>query len=335
MEQKNKVLLEISPAPHIHSKDTVQSIMLDVIIALMPAVAIAVFYFGINAIRIILVSIISCVLFELLVSKLLSQKIKIKDLSAVVTGLLLALNLSATAPNWLIIIGAFVAIAIGKQIFGGIGYNIFNPALVGRVFLLIAFPVEMTSWVPPNPVINLKSFMTLKQLEPDAISYATPLAILKGKGPSALPDNIHLDAFFGNIGGCIGEISALALIIGGLYLLYKGHISLRIPLSFILTTFIITGIFWAYKPTNYADPLFHILTGGLLLGAIFMATDMVTSPSTETGMIIFGIGCGFITAIIRLFGAYPEGVSFSILIMNGLVPLIDKLTKPKRFGLQK
>lgn len=334
MEQKNKIL-EVSPAPHIHSKETIQTIMLDVIIALLPATAISIFYFGINAIRIIVVSIISCILFEIIISKLLSQKIKVKDLSAVVTGLLLAFNLSATVPNWIIIIGAFVAIGIGKQIFGGIGYNIFNPALVGRVFLLIAFPVEMTNWVAPNPIINLKAFLTLKQLTMDATTYATPLTILKAKGPAALPSNIYLDAFFGNIGGCIGEISALALIIGGLYLIYKHHISLTIPLSFILTTFIIAGIFWFYNPDKYADPLFHILTGGLLLGAIFMATDMVTSPITEKGKLIFGIGCGFITIMIRLFGAYPEGVSFSILIMNGFVPLIDKLTKPKRFGLFK
>lgn len=327
MEIKEKIL-EVSPAPHLHIKENIQTIMFDVIIALLPAIAISIFYFGINALRVILFSTASCVIFEYLISKILKQKNKIYNLSAVVTGILLALNLSASAPWWLIIIGSFAAIFIGKQIFGGIGFNIFNPALVGRIFLLVAYPVEMTNWTSPKPLTNLKNFFIT-----DTISSATPLGILKEKGIGALPSNIMLDAFFGNIGGCIGETSVIALIVGGCYLLYKKHISLKIPASFILTTFIITGIFWLINPVKYMNPFFHIFTGGLMLGAIFMATDMVTSPFTPKGMIIFGIGCGLLTAFIRLFGAYPEGVSFAIVIMNGFVPLIDKYTVPKRFGL--
>jgi Na+-translocating ferredoxin:NAD+ oxidoreductase subunit D len=322
-------IFEVSSAPHIHNNDSIKKIMLSVILALLPAVAVAVFYFRYDALRVIVLSIAFCVLSEYISAKFLNQKNSLGDLSACVTGLLLALNFPATAPYWLIFIGSFVAIFVGKQIFGGIGCNIFNPALVGRVFLLIAYPVEMTTWVKPLPLLKIKEFFNVS-----SITSATPLGILKENGISEITTDIYYDAFFGNIGGSIGEISVLAILIGALFLVYKGHIYLKVPLSFIGTVFFITLLFWVKDPTKYAEPFFHIFTGGLMLGAFFMATDMTTSPITATGMIIFGVGCGLITAVIRLFGVYPEGVSFAILFMNALVPLIDKYIKPKRYGVE-
>lgn len=324
-------LLTISLSPHNYGDDSVKKIMYRVVIALLPALAVSVYFFGLGAIIVNFAAIISCLIFEFLISKyLLKVKSTILDGSAIITGMLLAFNVPSNLPVWIIIVGSLVAIGIGKMSFGGLGNNPFNPALVGRVFLLISFPVEMTSW--PKAIISRLAYT-------DAVTGATPLAILKegiksGESITDLMATIpsHLQLFIGNIGGSLGEVSAIALIIGGLYILIKKIITWHIPVSMIGTIIIFTGILWFIDSEKYADPLFHILTGGILLGAIFMATDMVTSPMTPKGMLIFGIGIGIITVVIRVFGAYPEGVSFAILIMNGFVPLINKYIKPKRFG---
>jgi len=323
--------LNIAPSPHVASELSVQKIMFGVVLALIPALATSIYYFGIGAIIVTLVSIVSCVLFEYLIQKfLLKTTPKITDGSAILTGLLLAFNVPSNLPIIIIVIGALVAIGIGKLSFGGLGQNIFNPALVGRVFLLISFPVQMTSWPVP------KFFNTGYA---DAITGATPLALLKnglknGETLSSIMHNIpdHMQLFYGYMGGSMGEISALALLLGFIYLLYKKIITWHIPVSIIATVFMFTGVLHLIHPDQFADPFFHILTGGIMLGSIYMATDYVTSPMTYTGMIIFGIGIGFITVVIRLFGAYPEGISFAILIMNAFVPLINRGIKPKRFG---
>ena len=301
------------------------------IIALIPALFCSVYYFGIGAIIVTLVAVAGCIVTEFLIQKfLLKGEITITDGSAILTGILLAFNLPSNTPIWIILIGSFVAIGVGKMTFGGLGNNPFNPALVGRVFLLISFPVEMTSWPLP---MGFKAHYT------DAITGATPLSILKdglrqGEQISQitqdLPDHIHL--FYGQTGGSLGEIAAIALLLGFGYLLIKRIITWHIPTSIILTIVLFTGILWLVNPEKFADPMFHLLSGGILLGAIFMATDYVTSPMTATGMWIYGIGIGIITVVIRVYGAYPEGISFAILIMNGIVPLINRYLKPKRFG---
>lgn len=316
-------LLTISGSPHIHGKESVSKIMRDVCLALIPAIGVAFWSFGWDSVRVFVISVISCMAFEWLIQKfLLKRPSTLSDFSAMVTGILLAMNLPSTLPWYMIIIGALVAIGIAKMAFGGLGNNIFNPALVGRVFLLISFPVAMTTWVLPNTSPEFA----------DAISGPTPLGILKEKGVSAIELN-YLDFFFGKeIGGSMGEISALALLLGGIYLLFRKVITWHIPVSFIVSAAVFSAILWIADPTKYADPLFHILTGGMMLGAIFMATDMVTTPMTKPGMLIFGCGCGLLTILIRTFGAYPEGVSFAILIMNAFVPLINKGFRPQRFG---
>ena len=328
--------IRVSPSPHVHGDKSVKSLMHGVIIALIPALLLSVFYFGKGALIVTMVAVASCLLFEYLVQTLvLKTKTTITDGSAIITGILLAFNVPSNLPIGLIIIGSFVAIVIGKLTFGGLGRNPFNPALVGRVFLLISFPVQMTFW--PNPV----RFDSLTKLAVDAESGATPLAILKegmksGKSIETIMQAkdmpSHMEMFMGQMGGSLGEIAGLALIIGFAYMILRKIITWHIPVSIILTITIFTGILWLIDPTTNADPLFHLLTGGVLLGAIFMATDYVTSPMTPLGMIIFGIGIGLITVIIRVFGSYPEGVSFAILIMNAFVPLINKYIKPKRFG---
>ena len=240
-----------------------------------------------------------------------------------VTGLLLAFNVPANLPIWMMVVGAIVAIGIAKMPFGGLGHNPFNPALVARVFMLIAFPVAMTSWPLPQPIWGFA----------DAVTGPTPLGLLKEASSldmSQMPTYTNL--LVGQMGGSFGEVSAIALLIGAAFLLWKRIISWHIPVAFMLTVFVFSGIFWLIDPTQYANPFFHLLTGGLVLGACFMATDMVTSPTSHSGMLVFGCGCGLITIIIRLFGAYPEGVSFSILIMNALVPLINKGFKPKTYA---
>lgn len=323
-------LLTVSPSPHVHSSDTTQKIMLRVIYAMIPAMAWGVYMFGLDAIRIGLLSVIFCMGVEWVIQKyLMKQKPTLTDGSALLTGVLLAFNVPADLPWWILLIGAIAAMGIGKLSFGGLGSNIFNPALVGRVFLLISFPVQMTSWP------------ATRQMVVDGISAATPLALIKegitNGTPVAqiegLPDLSSLAIGFNH--GSMGEISALVLLLGGLYMIWKKVISWHTPVSIILTVVLVAGLFWLINPEMYVNPVYHILTGGLMLGAVFMATDMVTSPMTGKGQIIYGVGIGLITISIRMFGAYPEGISFAILIMNAFVPLINLYVKPKRFGGQK
>lgn len=305
--------------------------MFGVVIALMPALAASVLYFGIGAVIVTATSIISCILFEFLIQKyVLKKPISITDGSALVTGLLLAFNLPSNIPVFIIILGSLVAIGIAKMTFGGLGNNPFNPALVGRVFMLISFPVQMTSWPVPG---GLSTGYT------DAITGATPLAIIKeglknGESISQLMEKVPtaMQMFLGNIGGSIGEVAAIALLIGFAYMLIRKIITWHIPVSVIGSMAIFTTILWLVNPEKNADPMFHILAGGVLLGAIFMATDYVTSPMNPKSMLIYGCGIGILTVIIRVWGAYPEGVSFAILIMNAFVPLMNKYIKSKRFG---
>lgn len=311
----------ISPAPHIHSGDSVEKKMYNVLIALIPAYLSALYFFGLGALIVSLISVASCVLFEYLIQKfILKVKPTIYDGSAILTGLLLAFNLPSNLPWWMVVIGAFVAIGLGKMCFGGIGNNPLNPALVGRVFLLISFPAAMTTWPKPLP-------FSMNYI--DAETAATPLSIIKYK-LEGMPS--QMDLLIGQIGGSLGEISAIALLIGGVYLLASRTITWHIPVSIISTILVFTGIMHAVDPATYANPLTQILCGGILLGAIFMATDYVTSPMSHSGQIIYGIGIGIITVVIRLFGAYPEGMSFAILIMNAVTPLLNNYIKPKRFG---
>ena len=326
--------LTVSPSPHIHSDDSVQKLMYGVIIAMLPALAISFYVFGIGAIYVTLLSVVSCVVVEFALTKyLLKTEPTIIDGSAIITGILLAFNVPSSLPWWAIILGSIVAIGIGKSAFGGLGNNPFNPALVGRVFLLISFPVQMTSW--PVPFESRFQFL-------DATTGATPLAIIKegidaGKPLSDLMSEIpsYLNLMLGGLGGCVGEISAVGLIIGFVYMLWKKIITWHTPISMLATIFVFTGILWLINDEKFIDPIFHLLTGGVLLGAFFMATDYVTSPMTSSGMLIYGAGIGIITVVIRVFGSYPEGVSFAILIMNGFVPLMNKYIKPKRFGIKK
>jgi len=324
--------LTVSMSPHDHGNDTVKKIMFGVVLAMLPALLVSVYYFGFDAIRVNLIAIASCIAIEWLVNKLFfRRKSTISDGSAIVTGMLLAFNVPSNLPWWIIVIGSVVAIGIAKMTFGGLGNNPFNPALVGRVFLLISFPVQMTSW-PKVSVLNFA--MT------DAQTGATPLAIVKegikngqnfGDIISQLPVS-YTDMFMGQMGGSLGEISALALLLGGVFLLLRKIITWHIPIAMLGSIALFTGVLHLINPADYADPVFHLLTGGVMLGAIFMATDMVTSPMSSKGMLIFGVGIGVITVLIRVWGAYPEGVSFAILIMNAFVPLINKGFKPKRFG---
>jgi len=294
--------------------------MADVVIALAPASILGIYFFGARVILVILTTVLSCVASEYITRRILKRESTIGDLSAVVTGVLLALNLPPTIPLWIAAVGGVVAIVIVKQLFGGIGQNFMNPALAARVFLLIAYTQAMTNWVIPG--------------QPDAVSSATPLAMIKGKEAieGSLPG--YWDLFIGNIGGCIGETSVLALLIGAAYLFYRRVITPEIPVAFIGTLALFTCIF-GKDGLFTGDPLYHILSGGLILGAFFMATDYSSSPVTAKGRIIMGVGCGLLTAIIRLYANYPEGVSFAILIMNVAVPLIDRFTVPKSFGGEK
>ncbi len=324
-------ILNVSPSPHHQSSETTRKLMYGVVIALLPALAASVYYFGLGAIIVTLISVASCVAVEYLMQRfILKVKPSISDGSAVVTGLLLAFNVPSNLPVHIIVIGAIVSIGVAKMTFGGLGNNPFNPALVGRVFLLISFPVQMTSWPVPSG---------FKTGYADAVTGATPLGLLSegvknGEAVSDIMDKIpsHMQLFYGQMGGSMGEVAAAALIIGGIYLLWKKIITWHIPVSVLVTVALFTGILWLADPTKFADPAFHLLTGGLMLGAIYMATDYVTSPMTSKGMIIYGIGIGVITVLIRTWGAYPEGVSFAILIMNAFVPLLNMYIKPGRFG---
>jgi len=324
-------ILNISPSPHAHGKETTRKLMFGVVVALMPALFTSVFYFGAGALIVTATSITSCIVFEYLIQRFILKKpISITDGSALVTGLLLAFNLPSNIPVFIIIIGSLVAIGIAKMTFGGLGNNPFNPALVGRVFMLISFPVQMTSWPVPA---GISSGYT------DAITGATPLAVIKegiknGESLSQLMEKVPttIQMLIGKMGGSIGEVAALALMIGFAYLLYRKIITWHIPVSVIGSVAVFTSILWLANPESNADPVFHLLSGGLLLGAIFMATDYVTSPMNPKAMIIYGCGIGVLTVIIRVWGAYPEGVSFAILIMNAFVPLMNAYIKPKRFG---
>ena len=311
--------IDVSVAPHIESKNSTKKIMWQVALALIPAGAAGVFIFGINALFVIIVSILSALITEWAVLAIRRQQIAIFDGSAFLTGLLLAYNLPPKVPLWLPAIGAFFAIAIGKQVFGGLGHNIFNPALTGRAFLMVSWPVYMTTWQSPR--WNL-----------DAVTTATPLALFKHKEFDLLSNISYWDLFIGNKGGCIGEVSVVLLIIGAAYLFYKKHITWHIPITYIATVAITSWIFNGKSAFFKGDVLFFLLTGGLTLGAFFMATDYVTSPLSSKGKIIFGAGCGILTFIIRKFSGYPEGVSYSILIMNATTPIIDRYTPPKWFG---
>ncbi|MBQ3949956.1 MAG: RnfABCDGE type electron transport complex subunit D [Bacteroidales bacterium] len=321
-------LLNVSGSPHVHSDESTKKIMWRVNLALVPSLIVAIAFFGLNALLISIVSVGSCILFQWLIEKfLLKTKSTICDGSAVVTGLLLAFNVPATREMiLLVIIAALVAIGIGKMSFGGLGKNPFNPALVGRVFMLISFPVQMTTW--PKPGQNL--FSMVSQPTTDLTTGPTPLGMFKENGVQAVGD--IWGYFVGHIGGSLGEVSALAILIGAIYLLCRRVISWHIPVSFIGTAFIFSGILWLCDKTTFMDPLTTILTGGIMLGACFMATDMVTSPMTKSGQLIFGFGCGLLTIIIRNWGNYPEGVSFAILLMNAVTPLINRWCKPKRFA---
>lgn len=321
----NKLI--VAPSPHVHGTESTQKIMRDVVIALLPALVVSAVVFGWDVLRVTAVSVACCLLFEYLIQKfLIKGPCTLGNFSAVVTGLLLAFNLPASIPWWIVAIGALVAIAIAKMSFGGLGKNIFNPALVGRVFLLIAYPVQMTSF--PSPQWSLT----------DAFSGATPLAAMKFGAVDSASVNFQ-DMFFGGIPGSLGEVAALALLAGFVYLLWRRVITWHIPVA-VLGTMAVFAFFVAlgrHVPTAalYEFPAFHLLAGGAILGAVYMATDYSTSPMTGKGMLIYGVGIGAITMLIRLWGAYPEGMSFAIIIMNAVVPLINKYVKPKRFGLKQ
>ncbi len=304
----------VSGTPHVRSKESIQSIMRNVIIALVPATAMGIYYFGLKALILIVAAIVSAVFFEWLYEKITKKPVTISDLSAVVTGLLLAMNLPASAPVWVPIVGSAFAIIFAKQLFGGLGQNFINPALAGRAFLLASYPTEMTTWTAPTGFSGA-----------DAVAVATPLSQLKaGELTTSLGDLI-----VGNVGGCIGETCAIALIIGGIYLLYKHVISWKIPVIYIATVFILFAVIGRH---GVRMPLQEIMAGGVMLGGIFMATDYASSPVTPKGQVIFAIGAGLITYLIRTFGGYPEGVSYSILLMNVCVPLIERFTEPTIFG---
>ena len=325
MEDRQFIL---SSSPHIHSGESTPRIMYSVAAALAPAIATGVYLFGLRALWVVILSVAAGLATEAGAQRMMGREVTISDGSALVTGILLALNLPPTVPWWLVIVGSAIAIVIGKQIYGGLGYNPFNPALVARVILLISFPVQMTTWLKPSPLFSRAV---------DAVTTATPLGAMKThlmvKGSlEGFTMGELWNPFIGNIGGCIGETSVIALLIGAGFLLYRGYITWHIPVTFIGTVFVLSGLFWAINPDQYITPLFHVVTGGLVLGAFYMATDMVTSPLTDRGMMLFGMGCGAITIVIRLFGGYPEGVSYSILLMNAATPLIDRYFKPKTFG---
>ena len=319
----------ISGSPHVHSTENTQKIMYRVILALVPALLVALYYFGWYALRLTIVTVITCMLTEWLIQTfLLKGPMTINDGSAALTGLLLAFNVPANLPVWMAIVGSVFAIGVGKMAFGGLGKNPFNPALVGRVFMLVSFPTAMTTWPQVQPVFQ-KGFFA------DAITGPTPLGILKESGAGTLTeigDMQFIDMVLGNRGGAFGEVCAIALIIGGIYLIARKVIDITTPLTILLTVFVFTGIFFLVDPSQYIAPWYHLVYGGLILGAFFMATDMVTTPMTTSGRIIFGVGVGLITVVIRLWGAYPEGVSFAILIMNAFTPLINKVCKPTIFG---
>ncbi len=321
-------LLVVSHSPHVLGNSSVRRTMLDVIIALIPAFVAGILVFGYRAAVITVISVLSCVLFEWLWNKILKKPTTVGDLSAIVTGMLLAFNVPVTLPLWMVVIGAFFAIVIVKQFFGGIGHNFMNPALAARAFLLASWALAMTTWVAPHTAVPLWNTA-------DVVTSATPLAAYAGTEGTVTELPSYLNLFIGNVGGCIGETSALAILIGGIYLLARKVIRLRIPLAYLATVALGTWMFAGHDGLFTGDALYQILAGGVMLGAFFMATDYTTSPYTPIGQIIFGIGCGVITVLIRVWGGYPEGCSYSILLMNIVTPLIDRVTAPKRYGASK
>ncbi|MEE0866802.1 MAG: RnfABCDGE type electron transport complex subunit D [Clostridia bacterium] len=313
--------LTVSSTPHVRENNSIEDIMLDVILALMPAAFAGVYFFGARALAVMLVSVISCVGFEALYEKIAHKKVTVNDFSAVVTGMLLAYVLPPSIPYFMVIIGAFVAIVITKQLFGGLGQNFMNPALIGRAFLMASFPVAMTTFTTSRMGILEKSV--------DAVTGATVLSKeYQGAAPTLFEAFIGKNGG-GTMGGCIGETCAAALLIGFVYLIIRRVITLHIPLSYLGTMVVMALLF------GETNPLMSIFTGGVMLGAIFMATDYVTTPTTPVGQIIFGIGCGLLTSVIRFWGGYPEGVTYAILLMNVITPLLDKWTAPKAFGAVK
>lgn len=329
-------LLTVSGSPHVHADQSVPRIMYGVVIAMVPAILVSVYFFGLGAAKVMLVSVLACMFFEWIIQKyLMKGPLTINDGSAIVTGILLAFNVPSNLPVWMIGIGAFVSIAIAKMSFGGLGKNPFNPALVGRVFLLMSFPVHMTTWPVPVPLFGGTAVT-------DAITGPTTLGIVKeglraGQTVSELLPQLpgYARELWGNQGGSLGEVSAIALLLGAAFMFYRKIITWHIPVSYLLSVVIFSGIFWLINPEMYLDPLFHLVTGGMMLGIFYMATDMVSSPVNTRGMLIFGAGCGILTMLIRIWGGYPEGVSFAILIMNALTPLINRSVKPRRFGMVK
>ena len=312
----------VSPSPHIHAKVSTDSLMRDVIIALCPAIIVSVLFLGWAELLVLAVSAVSCVAIEWTICKWVMHKPELCSCSsALVTGLLLAMNLPVTTPWWIVLIGAVFAIGVVKMSFGGLGQNIFNPAIAARVFLLVSFPAQMTDWTVTKGFIPL-----------DAVSGPTLLGLASEQGAGAVAGLDHLQTLLLNIGGSAGEISALALLAGFVYLLCRGVIKPWITLSIFATVAAVSGIFWAVNPEVYTGPLFNLLSGGLILGACFMATDYVTSPMTSWGGVIYGFGIGLLVMMIRYFGSYPEGVSFAILIMNMTVPLIDRAFHHRQYG---
>lgn len=313
----------ITSSPHIKSKEDTKSIMLDVLLALIPSLAASTYVFGLRAILMTAVSIIACMVFEAIYDKIVGKENTVMDLSAAVTGVLLAFVCPVTLPYWMLIIGDGIAIIFAKCIFGGLGKNFINPALAGRAFLLASWPVAMTTWVAARSHVGLGSTA-------DVVSTATPMAILKGSAEGDLPS--VMSVFLGVTGGSMGEVSAVLLLVGGIYLLVRKVITIQIPASYILTVAVLAAIFPAEGYGHLEYMLYAIFGGGLMLGAIFMATDYSTTPVSKKGQIVFGIGCGLLTTMIRFFGGYPEGVCYSILLMNTTVWLIDKYTRPTKFG---
>ena len=311
--------LFVSPSPHVHSGDTIEKKMYGVLIALIPAFLVALYVFRIDALVLTASAVLFCMAFEYFIVKyILKKEPAIFDGSAIITGVLLAFNVPSNLPLWILALGCLFAIGVVKLSFGGLGNNIFNPAIAGRIFLLISFPAQMSTW--PVPAIAA---------EVDAVSTATVLGLLSDT-PEALP--ALQEMFLGTVAGSLGEISALALLLGLGYLLWKRIITWHIPVSILVTVALFSGVLYLLNPVSMYHPLIHLFSGGLMLGAIFMATDYVTSPMTKKGMLIYGVGIGFVTMAIRFWGAYPEGISFAILLMNALTPLINNYTTPKRFG---
>ncbi|MCD8079507.1 MAG: RnfABCDGE type electron transport complex subunit D [Bacteroides sp.] len=323
---ENKLIVSLSP--HVHSGDSIQKNMYGVLIALVPALLASLYFFGLGALIVTGVSVAACLFFEWVIVKFLFKRetTTLMDGSAAITGVLLAFNLPSNLPVWIIILGALFAIGVSKMSFGGLGNNLFNPALAGRVFLLLSFPAQMTTW----PVVGQLTAYT------DAATGATPLAVIKslkyGVPVEAMDQFSTWGLFLGSKAGSLGEVSAVALLLGLAYMLWKKIITWHIPVSILATVFVFAGIMHLADPTVYVSPVYHLITGGLMLGAIFMATDYVTSPMSKKGMIVYGVAIGLLTMVIRLFGAYPEGMSFAILIMNAFTPLINTYFKPKRFG---